>query len=677
MNDKRIREEIEKNNLIIKNIQLSNKYRSNLPSESPEESLKKSRPIVSNKDTISFGANNTAQYDETEIQEVINELLINFDKITGNDRAVSQFIIDALNDEEKLVLYSLWDVFFSDIVMKLQKNTSKNIFINLIKKFVTENYDSVQNTQADIAKAIAQQKARDQIVNDLLADKKKLIDTENAVQKTAYEKKIKDEADLNIAENQKYVDEQNRIKQEEAKRIQDEIDAENARIQAENARIQAENIAKQQQLINSIKTKYVTVIKGQLINAVETQLKTFEANDNNMAINVMIDKYKAKKKELDGKLNGFIPIPALDKKIATIENIDNIVKNKNFDIKLNIIKSCYGPITIARKTALVNEKLNTLIKSTEPSDLEEVYNHIVNNDFKTVVEMIPIIKTDESYKKEYEEYINRDEYSILNKIYKIEEKIEEGENSKIQVDNNLLNKSFDDIIKETYTKPNPVIFTNDGVVDAGLRVQIADAIDNDVQKIIIKIKTDYDSKKSTFKYIPNVSTSTASPNTNTTTGNGFKSGYGLQTRYKSAGNNPKLNNDKYFIDLKFLNKNQLVLKYMKNSNNVNQFKPVVISDQYKSIIQDLTKTGKINENSVSKLSDTEKNNLIHLLDICNIHHDLIDDFNKNFAILKGEYEAGNNAPQIKNQLKKYILQGLQQNKLKKSIAYDLLYELSL
>ncbi len=677
MNDKRIREEIEKNNLIIKNIQLSNKYRSKLPSETPEESLKKSRPIVSNNDTISF-VNNTAKYDEAEIQEVINELLINFDKITGNDRATSQFIIDALNEEEKLVLYSLWDVFFSDIVMKLQKNTSKNIFISLIKKFVTENYDSVQNqnTQADIAKAIAQKVARDKIINDLLADKKKLIDTENAVQKTAYEKKIKDEADLNIAENQKYVDEQNRIKQEEAKRIQDEIDAENARIQAENARIQAENIAKQQQLINSIKTKYVTVIKGQLINAVETQLKTFEANDNNMAINVKIDKYKAKRKELDGKLNGFIPIPALDKKIATIENIDNIVKNKNFDIKLNIIKSCYGPITIARKTALVNEKLNTLIKSTEPSDLEEVYNHIKNNKLKTVVVMNPFIETDEVYKNQYEEYINSAEYGTLSDIYKIEEKIEEGENSKIQVDNNLLNKSFDDIIKETYTKPNPVIFTNDGVVDAGLRVQIADAIDNDVQKLITDIRKKYDSNKSTFKYIPNVSTSTASPNTNTTTGNGFM-GYGLKTRYKSAGNNPKLNNDKYFIDLKFLNKNQLVLKYMKNSNNVNQFKPVVISDQYKSIIQDLTKTGKINENSVSKLSDTEKNNLIHLLDICNIHHDLIDDFNKNFAILKGEYEAGNDSPQIKNQLKKYILQGLQQNKLKKSIAYDLLYELSL
>ena len=64
------------------------------------------------------------------------------------------------------------------------------------------------------------------------------------------------------------------------------------------------------------------------------------------------------------------------------------------------------------------------------------------------------------------------------------------------------------------------------------------------------------------------------------------------------------------------------------------------------------------------------------LDI-NIHDKEDEDFQKNYEILLGEFNAGNNSPQIKNGLKKYILEGIQENKIPKHQAMMLLYQLSL
>ena len=60
-----------------------------------------------------------------------------------------------------------------------------------------------------------------------------------------------------------------------------------------------------------------------------------------------------------------------------------------------------------------------------------------------------------------------------------------------------------------------------------------------------------------------------------------------------------------------------------------------------------------------------------------INTDLDKEFQQTFEILLGEYQGGNDSPQVKKELKKYVLEALQENKIPKSHAMLLLYELSL
>jgi hypothetical protein len=64
------------------------------------------------------------------------------------------------------------------------------------------------------------------------------------------------------------------------------------------------------------------------------------------------------------------------------------------------------------------------------------------------------------------------------------------------------------------------------------------------------------------------------------------------------------------------------------------------------------------------------------LDI-SINDDEETEFQRQFEICRGEYLSGNNSPQIKATLKRYVLEALQENKIARNDAYNLLYSLSL
>jgi len=64
------------------------------------------------------------------------------------------------------------------------------------------------------------------------------------------------------------------------------------------------------------------------------------------------------------------------------------------------------------------------------------------------------------------------------------------------------------------------------------------------------------------------------------------------------------------------------------------------------------------------------------LDI-DINDDSEKEFQRQFEIVRGEFESGNNSPQIKSTLKQYVIQALRENKIARNEAYLLLYELSL
>ena len=53
------------------------------------------------------------------------------------------------------------------------------------------------------------------------------------------------------------------------------------------------------------------------------------------------------------------------------------------------------------------------------------------------------------------------------------------------------------------------------------------------------------------------------------------------------------------------------------------------------------------------------------------------EFQRQFEIVRGEYMSGNDSPQIKNTLKRYVLEALQENKIARNDGYNLLYSLSL
>ena len=65
------------------------------------------------------------------------------------------------------------------------------------------------------------------------------------------------------------------------------------------------------------------------------------------------------------------------------------------------------------------------------------------------------------------------------------------------------------------------------------------------------------------------------------------------------------------------------------------------------------------------------------LDSISLDDNLDIQFHKDYQILKGQFESGNTSPEIKNALKKYVIEGLAENRINRNEAHFLLYQLSL
>ena len=137
--------------------------------------------------------------------------------------------------------------------------------------------------------------------------------------------------------------------------------------------------------------------------------------------------------------------------------------------------------------------------------------------------------------------------------------------------------------------------------------------------------------------------------------------------------------DKYAIDKKLLKKNILALKYLTNANNVATFKPIEITDQFKSLIEKTVMKGnKIDDEDIKSLSVTEKRVLKRLysflkMDFKSEHN---DDFQKQFEVMYGSFLAGNDSADLKKQLKDYIKVALHESLISKSEAKKMLDKLS-
>lgn len=171
-----------------------------------------------------------------------------------------------------------------------------------------------------------------------------------------------------------------------------------------------------------------------------------------------------------------------------------------------------------------------------------------------------------------------------------------------------------------------------------------------------------------------------------TTGSGLKKYINPKRIYKKillfgSGYNTSKNLiqiNKFYIDMDCLDKNIIKLKYVKNRNIVPTC-PITynISNDVKTIIYDIVKNEKFNNELYNKLNQTNKEIIINFCDSCHIDCNISND-NKNelenqINILYGEYKAGNK--NSKTQLMNLLKKAMYQNKLSQKTAMALLDKL--
>ena len=139
-------------------------------------------------------------------------------------------------------------------------------------------------------------------------------------------------------------------------------------------------------------------------------------------------------------------------------------------------------------------------------------------------------------------------------------------------------------------------------------------------------------------------------------------------------------NDSYYIDLNKLDDNILCVKYAQNDSVLPHLKPQSITVKTKEMITDILNNKY--DNRIFKLLSAEEKRDVKKFCKCvkidvSINDPEEDEYQRQFEIVRGEYMSGNDSPEIKATLKRYILEALRDNKIAKSDGYNLLYSLSL
>ena len=137
---------------------------------------------------------------------------------------------------------------------------------------------------------------------------------------------------------------------------------------------------------------------------------------------------------------------------------------------------------------------------------------------------------------------------------------------------------------------------------------------------------------------------------------------------------------KFYIEKHKLKDNLLSVKYSKNEVPPSQLRPRSISTALRGFIEDVI-ADKYNERVYHMLEDDDKRLFKKFVKVLKLPIDTYDDldkeYQKNYELLKGQFMSGNNSPEIKSQLRKYIVEGMNEGKLNRSESMFLLYQLSL
>jgi hypothetical protein len=139
--------------------------------------------------------------------------------------------------------------------------------------------------------------------------------------------------------------------------------------------------------------------------------------------------------------------------------------------------------------------------------------------------------------------------------------------------------------------------------------------------------------------------------------------------------------DKIYIDLNKLKKNILFCKYIQTSANITGLRTQTISDDLRDLISD-TINEKYNKKVFSQLSTTDKIIFKKFIKAFKFSHievpedDDVQEFQKKLRVLVGSWYAGNDSPELRKELIKYVRQAIALGMISQQDAFSLLYELS-
>ena len=140
----------------------------------------------------------------------------------------------------------------------------------------------------------------------------------------------------------------------------------------------------------------------------------------------------------------------------------------------------------------------------------------------------------------------------------------------------------------------------------------------------------------------------------------------------------KIINGKY-IDLGKLKNNIICIRYEKTGTLIPTVKVKTITLNTKEIIDDII-NDKYDKRLYEKLNINEKRLIKRIVDSLKLDIDVFDktdeEYKRQFEIVMGEYQAGNNSPAIKNKLKQYVMESLESGNIPRREAFKILFELA-
>ena len=156
--------------------------------------------------------------------------------------------------------------------------------------------------------------------------------------------------------------------------------------------------------------------------------------------------------------------------------------------------------------------------------------------------------------------------------------------------------------------------------------------------------------------------------------------YGRGTTMRPATAKKRFYFGKYYVELDKLANNILSVKYAKTDAYIPTLSVQHISNKVREVIQDVMKE-EYNERIFKLLPDDDKRVFKRFVKALKLglptYDDLDAQFQREYEILLGEFNSGNDSPEIKKALKKYVVEVLNEGILNRHQAYFLLYQLSL